>query len=129
MNPAMTRLAPLTLAAALLTAAVAPAAEAPAGNYRLTVELGPGRWLIFVVGLDNRNGQWVGTYLGATEPFDPKTAVEAVAVAGDRLRFTIRFNAQDAATFDGKLPTTRGPIRGTLDLAGELFLCTLEPSR
>jgi hypothetical protein len=124
----MNRIASLALAATLLIAATSTAADGPAGNYRLTVDLGAGQSLTFLLNFESKNGQGAGKFLGASVDLPPATAVENVNVVGDRLQFAIKLGDQ-VTTFDGKLPAAKDKIRGSYSLGGQIFLTALEPSQ
>jgi hypothetical protein len=106
----------------------ATAAAGPTGAYRLTATAGGTSFTVLVSFSQQGNG-WTGQYLGSLDlPAELAPAVIDVRVVGDRLRFTLALSRSQVTTFDGKLPTGRGPIPGSLAAGETLILVTLEPS-
>jgi hypothetical protein len=114
-------------AAFVITIAVtmpAGAADGPSGSYRLAADLG-GDSFTALLTLTPKDGQYLGG-LGLDARLKP--AIRDVRVNGNRLRFVFALSANEAMTFDGRLPVGRGPIPGTLAVGDTLVLVTLEPS-
>jgi hypothetical protein len=119
----------IAIAAVLFSAIPALAADGPAGSYRLTADFGGDSAFTALLSFANQNNQWSGQFLGGLD-LDPqlKPTIRDVSVTGDRLRFAIVLAGNQRMTFDGKLPTGRGPIPGSLAAGNDLIPVTLEPS-
>jgi hypothetical protein len=117
----------LVLLAALVAALPAAAADPPTGSYRLSADLGESFTALLAFAPQNK--QPAGQFLGSLD-LDPtlKPTVRDVRVTGDRLRFALVLAGTQQMTFDGKLPTGRGPIPGSLAAGDALVPVTLEPS-
>src|SRR4051812_9266324 len=100
---------------ALVAFAAPIRADVPAGTWRMTVEVGPGQAVVFVIAFENAGGKWTGKYLGATNQLSPDTRVEDLRVGPDRLQFAIALRDQRLA-FDGK--PAGGRVPGTLLVDG-----------
>ena len=118
----------MTLTVAFLATIPAAAADGPAGAYRLTASGGDASFTV-LLSFSQQANRWTGQFLGSLDLAAKLTpTVTDVRVTGDRLRFTLALTRNEVLTFDGKLPTGRGPIPGTLPVGDGLVLVTLEPS-
>ena len=117
-----------TVTIAFLAAVPAAAADGPAGAYRLTASAGDNSFTV-LLSFSQQANHWTGQFLGSLDlPAKLTPTVTDVRVTGDRLRFNFALSRNEVLTFDGKLPTGRGPIPGTLPVGDGLVLVTLEPS-
>jgi hypothetical protein len=104
------------------------AAGAPTGSYRLTADFG-GDSFTALVSFTTQGNLVAGQFLGSLDlPSQLKPTIRDVRVTGDRLRFTLALAGNQAMSFDGKLPTSRGSIPGSLTIDETIVTVTLEPS-
>lgn len=101
-------------------------ADGPAGSWRMPIDLGGGRAVVFLVSFEKSDSTWTGRYLGATDL--TSASIQDVKVAGDRLSFGVKLDEQ-VLGFDGKLAGPGQRISGTLSIGDDLLLTALEPSR
>src|SRR5262245_7097934 len=98
----------LILPLGIVIALPAVAADAPTGSYRLSADLG-GDSFTALLAFSSPKNQLSSQFLGGLGALDAgpqlKPTVRDVRITGDRLRFTLALSANQAMTFDGKLPT------------------------
>ncbi|MBL8866261.1 MAG: hypothetical protein JNK93_11940 [Planctomycetia bacterium] len=118
----------VSLAAILLLATSLAAAEPPAGSWKLTLRLGD-RPVMFLLAFSQADGKWVGDIVDATAQFKAEPKIEAVAVNGSTLKFSMTLDKQPFLTFDGVAAKDGKKIAGSLSLGGgPLELTDLRPS-
>jgi hypothetical protein len=120
----------LLLAGLVLAAGPARAAEpaSAAGAWKLAIPIQTST-LTMLLKLQEKDGKWVGEFLGSAPPLRAPATIEDVSVSGDRLKLTVKLGAQ-GLSFDGKLPAEKGgKVQGTLSLGGDLQLTQLMPSQ
>lgn len=125
-NDTMTR----TIAfVALLATTVPVAADPPIGSYRLSADLGEGWSFTVLLSFTQQQNGWTGQYLGSIDLApELRPAVKDVRIDGERIRFSLAFSPSQVITFDGRLPTGRKSIPGSLAVGSTLTPTVLEPS-
>jgi hypothetical protein len=117
-----------SLAALLLFVASLPAADPPAGSWKLTLRLGE-RPVMFLLAFSQAEGKWIGDIVDATAQFKAEPKIEAVAVNGTSLKFSMTLDKQPFLTFDGIAAKDGKKIAGSMSLGGgPLELTDLRPS-
>jgi hypothetical protein len=114
------------IAIAILFPSVAVCADPPAGAWRMPIDLGGGRAIVFLIAFEKSEQGWTGKYLGATD-FTSATIQDA-KVAGDRLSFGVKLDEQ-VLGFDGRIVGAGQRISGTISIGDDLLLTSLEPSQ
>lgn len=110
----------------LILAPALASANPPAGSWRMPIDLGGGRAVVFLVAFEKTDLGWTGKFLGATDL--TSASIQDTAVSGDRLSFSVKLDEQ-VLGFDGKIAGAGKPISGTLTIGDDLLLTVLEPSQ
>src|SRR5438874_12508699 len=87
----------LTLALTLRAAEPAP----PAGTWKLTLPVGRGEDVVFLLAFTEKDGKWAGEFVDCTAELKVRPKVTELAIDGDRVRFTLGIEGRDLASFDG----------------------------
>jgi hypothetical protein len=114
------------LAIAVMFPSVARPTEPPAGSWRMPIDLGGGRAIVFLITFEKSEQGWTGKFLGATD--FTSASVQDVKVSGVRLTFGVKLDEQ-VLGFDGKLAGAGQRISGSLSIGDDLLLTALEPSQ
>jgi hypothetical protein len=115
----------LALASPLVAADAAP----PAGNWKFAF-LNQGRMVtLWIVKLEQKDGKWAGEVIATQEGAPPASAVEKLAIDGDKVAFSLVIQKQPFS-FEGRIPKEAGKkVLGSLALGNQMVPAELEPTK
>jgi len=101
----------------------------PSGNWKLIVPGGDGADVIFLLGFGEKDGKWVGEYVGASEKLNAEPKFKSLKVTGDVVQFRIDFKDRELISFDGVLSKDKKKLSGSMSMVGgKLMLTELHPT-
>jgi hypothetical protein len=101
-----------------------------AGNWKLNVPIDRGEEILMLISFAEKDGKWVGEYLGSSQELKVKPTMTAVKINGDAVEFSLGFMGRELVSFDGTLSKDKKKLNGSLSvLGGRLRTTTLYPSK
>lgn len=125
----MSRLLVAAVIGVLLSSTVARADGPPAGRWKYRFTEGE-QTITFLFAFSEADGKWVGDFIGSSARLRLEPQFGSVAVAGDALRFTLKFGDREFLSFDGIVAKDGKKIAGSvIQAGGSLKLTEMYPSK
>src|SRR5262249_48345152 len=86
--------------------------------------------ITFLFAFSESEGNWVGDFIGSSAKLQREPQFGSIAVAGDNLKFALKFGDREFLSFDGVVSKDGKKITGSVSqFGGQLKLTELYPSK
>src|SRR4051812_19777190 len=113
----MPRLLVTAACVALLLSAATARADGPAGRWKFHITEGE-QTVTFLFAFSEADGKWVGDFIGSSAKLQREPQFGGVAVAGDTLKFALKFGDREFISFDGVVAKDGKKITGSFSQFG-----------
>ena len=111
------------------TALAAPDESPVAGRWKFRITQGE-EAITFLFAFSESDGKWVGDFLSSSAKLKAEPTVDKLAVADDKVRFSVLFGGREFLNFDGAIAKDGKKISGSFNqFGGPLQLTELYPSK